>query len=417
MSKDRSQIRAFAEKAGGYCICETLANIEQEYGNYDAAIALYEKHIAERPDRYWSNGPRRALIDIYKKTGDKEKEFEQLQNLLWANVGDTDVFMEYKQHFSEDKWADEWDKILAKWGQNPEKLTGMTIIGRYLSKMRLKQWKDLRWADSERLEEENRQKKIGSLRAQGKSGDEIEVELSKDRTPPKPETLSEDLDPSSALVEIEDELTAKLDDDEKAALLLKWGRGYRTDEWLRLEQLYQDMMNSYDIQGAGQKDTLIMICKASLRANQLIDAGDIEGFQKAQKAYNDLMKSANLTAAQIKEKEKEGIDSVGELVALCEKEGFIPRYYVDTPNDKVDRVIQDMQEYVRDLVTGELGLENLIENAVSQIQRERQNIQDAAEDNGEKEEDELFSYETKPLEDQDFIDFQEAMEEVDEDES
>ena len=51
---------------------------------------------------------------------------------------------------------DEWDKILAKWGQNPEKLTGMTIIGRYLSKMRLKQWKDLRWADSERLEEENK---------------------------------------------------------------------------------------------------------------------------------------------------------------------------------------------------------------------------------------------------------------------
>nr|DAN98156.1 MAG TPA: hypothetical protein [Caudoviricetes sp.] len=34
-----------------------------------------------------------------------------------------------------------------------------------------------------------------------------------------------------------------------------------------MEQLYNDMMSSYDIQGAGHKDTLIMVCKASLKAN------------------------------------------------------------------------------------------------------------------------------------------------------
>jgi len=27
---------------------------------------------------------------------------------------------------------------------------------------------------------------------------------------------------------------------------------------------------------------------------------------------------------------------VGELVAICEKDGFIPRYYLGEPNDKVD---------------------------------------------------------------------------------
>ena len=178
-----------------------------------------------------------------------------------------------------------------------------------------------------------------------------------------------------------------------------------------MEQLYQDMMNSYDIQGAGQKDTLLMICKASLRANQLIDAGDIEGFQKAQKAYNDLMKSANLTAAQIKETEKEGIDSVGELVAICERDGFIPRYYVDKPKDKVDRVLQDMQKYTHDLVVEELGLGNLIENSVKQIEREREQIHAAsAGDIEKKEEEELFSYNANEIEDQDFIDFNNAME-------
>lgn len=316
---------------------------------------------------------------------------------------------------------DEWNKLLVKWGQDSKKLTGMTIIGKYFSKMKLKQFKDYHWSDSEYLQQKAENEKIANMKAQGYSGEEIEKELKVDRTPPKPTTLAAaDMQPSTDTFyeDIqEDELANSLSEEEKTSLLLRWGRGYRVEEWIKMEQLYRDMMNSYDIQGAGQKDTLIMICKASLRANQLIDAGDIEGFQKAQKAYNDLMKSANLTAAQIKEKEKDGIDSIGELVAICEKDGFIPRYYVDKPQDKVDRVIQDMQKYTRDLVTEELGLENLIENAVKSLEREQEQIKAAsANDIEQQEEDELFSYKGTELEDQDFADFQKAME-VNENES
>ena len=98
-------------------------------------------------------------------------------------------------------------------------------------------------------------------------------------------------------------------------LRLKWGRGYSWEERVRMEQLYKDMMSSYDIQGAGHKDTLIMVCKTSLKANQLIDAGDIDGFQKMQKAYDSLMKSGKFTAAQNKGESGEFVDSIGELVA------------------------------------------------------------------------------------------------------
>ena len=35
----------------------------------------------------------------------------------------------------------------------------------------------------------------------------------------------------------------------------------------------------------------------------------------------------------------EYVDSVSELVAMCEKSGFIERYYVDSPKDKVDRCL------------------------------------------------------------------------------
>jgi hypothetical protein len=55
-------------------------------------------------------------------------------------------------------------------------------------------------------------------------------------------------------------------------------------------------MESYDIQTAAHKDTLKLICKTSLKANQLIDMGDIEGYQKMSKVYDTLMKSGKFTA-------------------------------------------------------------------------------------------------------------------------
>jgi len=61
-------------------------------------------------------------------------------------------------------------------------------------------------------------------------------------------------------------------------LRLKWGKSYKPDEWVTLEKLYNEMMESYDIQSAGHIDTLKLICKTSLKANQLIDIGDVEGF-------------------------------------------------------------------------------------------------------------------------------------------
>lgn len=124
-------IRAFVKKNDGYSMWETLANIEQEYGNYDVAIALYEKRISERPDSYWSNGPRRALISIYKKTGNKEKELEELQKLLWANVGDRDIFLEYKHHFSENEWPAEWERILEELENHPGGTSWYAIEGRF----------------------------------------------------------------------------------------------------------------------------------------------------------------------------------------------------------------------------------------------------------------------------------------------
>lgn len=90
------------------------------------------------------------------------------------------------------------------------------------------------------------------------------------------------------------------------------------------------------------------------------------------KVYDTLMKSGKFTAAQNKAATGEYVDSISELVALCEKDGFIPRYYTDGPQDKVDRTLQDLQNYTRTLVTEEMNLGNLIENAIKQIQIDKE---------------------------------------------
>lgn len=309
----------------------------------------------------------------------------------------------------------EWDSILEKFGKDPKKITGVTILGRYLSKMKLRQWNNFTWADTERLAEEERQKQINTMRAQGYSGEEIEKLMAKDNRPPRPKELETAQMPVDTPVyedplQIEDEFSDQLTPEDKLMLQLKWGRGYRPEEWVRMEQLYQDMMESYDIQTAGHKDTLIMICKASLKANQLIDAGDIEGFQRMQKAYDGLMKSGKFTAAQNQDASGNYIDSIGELVAMCEREGFIPRYYTDGPQDKVDKTLEDLQHYTRTLVTEEMNLGNMIETSLREIAKDKE--REANIDVGEvDEDDELFEYQdSKELLDEDYAEYNEMIE-------
>lgn len=197
-----------------------------------------------------------------------------------------------------------------------------------------------------------------------------------------------------------------LTDEDVAYLRLKWGNLYKPEEWVKLEQLYNDMMESYDIQTAGHIDTLKLICKTSLKANQLLDIGDVEGYQKMAKVYDGLMKSGKFTAAQNKAESGEYVDSISELVLVCERDGFIPRYYVEKPEDRIDLILKDLQGYTRTLVMEEMGLGNMIENAVKQIEQDRE--KENAE--GELSEDEyadLFNDENEVLSTADFEEFNE----------
>ena len=314
---------------------------------------------------------------------------------------------------------DEWNKLMEKYGRDPQSMTGMTILGRYLSKMKLKQFKDYRWKDTEFLRQMANNKLEQTMKRQGYDAQQIataiekssitipEGELKEPVYAPPPDAPTEDYFAQQS-GEVEQELD--LTDEDRTYLRLKWGKTYKPEEWVKLEQLYEEMMASYDIQGAGHKDTLKLICKTSLKANQLIDIGDIEGFQKMSKVYDSLMKSGKFTAAQNKAESGEFVDSIGELIELCEKEGYIERYYVEQPHDKVDLTIQDMQRYTRTLIEDETNISTMVEKALRENAKEDEEKAKNAESDIVDDADLSIEELEKTIKDSDYADFEEFKE-------
>ena len=345
-------------------------------------------------------------------------KFKQCKKCLTMHVDNwnPDTYMWIIQEADVPYIPDEWNKLMASYAKDRTKVTGATILGRYLGKMKLKQFRDYRWKDTEFLQELANKKIEETMKRQGYDAQQIALAIDKASFSVPQEELIEPVYAAPAqTVGSEDDYFAEINggaddfvddltEEDRTYLRLKWGKTYKPEEWIKLEQLYEEMMASYDIQGAGHIDTLKLVCKTSLKANQLIDIGDIEGFQKMSKVYDSLMKSGKFTAQQNKAETGEYVDSISELVELCEKEGFIPRFYIAQPNDQVDATLQDLKYYTHTLVTEEMNLGNLIENAIKEMAKEE------AKEEDEDIEDELSYDNVSELIDEDFVEHNQFLE-------
>ena len=290
----------------------------------------------------------------------------------------------------------EWNSIRDKeYAKKGRKMNGMSVIGKYLSKMRLSQWKKYSWADSEMLQEET-QKNLQLKEEQRKIEEEkirqdfengeitqaqyrtlVDSEFQKQHQyMMRPVNFEEDPVGKENAFREEDFISeedipnpaASLTKEDKQYLALKWGRTYKPNQWLILQTKYTEMMNSFDIQDADSKNTLMFICKTYLKMDEAIDIGDIESYQKLSRVYDQLRKSMKVTAAQKKEEATQFIDSVGQLTAFCQKYGHkIPEFKVEAPRDKVDKVIDDMKLYTKTLIYEDKALARQIQDYLKQV--------------------------------------------------
>ena len=362
------------------------------------------------------------------KNGDKTQMCKKCLTMHIDNFN-PDTFLWLLQEMDVPYIPSEWNNLRDRaFAKNPN-LNGMSVFGKYLSKMKLKQWMDYGWEDTERLkilnEEKAKQMEAERIRfeetvkEQYENGEMTEAQYRTLMSTPvqneeyqsaaaagmvAPDAVDNPFQEENFISEdLIPDLAKDLTPEDITALVLKWGRMYKPSEWIELEKTYQEMEMSFDIQDADTKNTLILICKTNLKMNQALDCGDVEGYQKLSKVSNDLRKSAKFTAAQNKEEKNDYVDSVGELVTMCERQGFIPRFATDIPQDKVDITLKDMNNYINKLVTQDLGFGQQIEDALKKIQIQQQMAESEAID--------LLNDEPTELDDEHYEEFYESIEE------
>jgi hypothetical protein len=377
-------------------------------------------------NKYFCERCKKTLAAVKFYTYKDGTKVELCKDCLCAHVDNFDpsTFLWILEKMDVPYIKQEWNILRDKAFQaDPKKVGGAAVLGRYLGKMKLKQYinpetgKTYGWADSEMLqakadanstpeiemteeEIEELKKRNEDLKIAYEKGEISEAEY---RTLVPTETQREEAEagaisfpgaqpaPSQGgFIEdnfiSEDELpnpAAELTEEDKIYLAMKWGRLYKPNEWVELEKKYTEMMDSFDIQDADSRNTLILMCKTDLKMNQCLDLGDIDGYQKLARVSDSLRKSGHFTAAQNKDKDNDQISCVGQVVAFCEREGgFIPRFVTDAPQDIVDKIIEDSNKYTYNLVTKELGFGQQIENYLKKIaleQEARDNVSDDAE--------------------------------------
>lgn len=288
-------------------------------------------------------------------------------------------------------------------------------FGKYLSKMKLGQWNKYTYADTEKLKAEKEERIAAAAKQEEEYNNDLlkqlqEGQISEYEYKTMTSVVQQETDRDKYLVDpkvfagkdkkseggsssggdlnfydenqfiAEEDLpdpATELTQDDKIYLAMKWGRLYKPAEWIELEATYKEYMNSFEVNDPDTEKSLIMICKMILKMNQALDAGDVESFKKLSSSYESMRKSTKFTAAQNKEDKDAGVASIGELIVICEQDGFIPKFPTDIPQDKVDFTIKDMNNYSYKLVTQDLGFGDQIENALKALKLRQEEEEEA----------------------------------------
>jgi len=168
---------------------------------------------------------------------------------------------------------------------------------------------------------------------------------------------------------------ANIDDQSREDLRIKWGEHYDLLQCYKLENYYNTMMNDYDIKTHSHKDYLTKIAKTSLAMDQALANGDWTTYKNLSGIFDALMKSANFAEAKTKDTRKDSsYNPFGLLFATVEKEGFIPKFYDEQDKDRdiIDKTIKNLKSWTKNLVQGEINLEDLMESAAKRVLEQEQ---------------------------------------------
>ena len=167
--------------------------------------------------------------------------------------------------------------------------------------------------------------------------------------------------------DIDDELPG-IADQKRKQLQERWGANY-DDEALRyLENLYNGLITTQNVNGALQVDQAIKICKMSYEIDNRIREGS--DFDKLLASYDKLVKAAEFTPKNVKN--INDFDSVGELIKWLEKRGWKNSFFDGVTRDIVDETIKNFQNFNQRLYTNESGIGEQITERINALKTAKQ---------------------------------------------
>lgn len=331
-------------------------------------------------------GPGKFFCLTCKKTLDEKQFFKTRRTdkhpsgflpdckaCLTMTVDDTDptTFLPILKEIGVPYIPKEWRSLLVK-----KDARSGSILGKYVSKMRINQWKKYSWEDSEKLMEEESNSILEVLRQESSSETEAEQKMedmfSFADLKKEPEMQSMVQQPNAAALYGLSPQTSKygLSQEEIDELKVNWGDDYTEDQYLQLEQLFNDMKEAYVIQDPIAISNAKMICKMTAKMNKFLDIDDVESVAKISRQLDLFIKSANLAPVQQKDRQQTTF-AISQLAYLVEREGgFIPEYYVGEKGDKIDQILRDMQEYTEYLIHGESNIAEMAANTAAILAQE-----------------------------------------------
>ena len=159
------------------------------------------------------------------------------------------------------------------------------------------------------------------------------------------------------------EVVPVLKDEERRKLEEKWGYNYDEEALRYLENLYDGLLLTQNINGALQGGQAIKICKISYEIDCRIREG--ADFDKLLASYDKLVKTGEFTPKNVKN--ASDFESMGELCRWLEKRGFENQFYDDVTRDVVDETIKNIQSWNQRLYTNESGIGDEINQRIQAL--------------------------------------------------
>lgn len=332
------------------------------------------------------------------KDGTKSEMCKTCETLHIDNY-DPETFLWLLEKYDVPYIPAEWDVLRDRaFQKDPYKMNGMSVFGKYISKMKLKQWKNFTYADSERLQKEAEEKaviygqpqeiteqKIAQIKEAYEKGEiskaqyqtyaEIEgrqpefikgdngVITSAGPEPRDPYPVNNHPFEEVDLPDVGKDLT----EEDKIYLAMKWGQLYSAADWVSLEKIWGDYEKSFDLHNADLINGTKQLCKLDLKGNQALDTGDIDSYSKIARASDALRKSLKFTEAQRKEEKSTEFSSYGQIVAFAERnnpDDFIRPINLSVDRDIVDKDIKNIKDYTKTLIEDDPAVYKMIEQYI-----------------------------------------------------